>query len=199
MRTKVLLTLAVVGMLFLSFTAMTSNMGFKINIPLEGGALQNWVSLPYYNSYTSVSLIFNELSPNVVEISHWLPASYGAETYTSDMDPDFGIVAGEAISVKLSSAQNWVVVGSHNPTATIAIAGGAVQNWVAVPYHTMSTMASTLINEIPNCVEIAHWLPASYGAETYTSDMDPDFAITAGQGYGIKCGGADQNWTPSHY
>jgi len=202
MRTKVLLTVAVVAMLALGISAIASNMGFKISIPLVGGMThQQWISIPYYNSYSSASLVFNELNVGgLAEVGHWLPNSFMMESYTSDLDPDFTITPGEGFYVKVPSAANWIVVGSHNPTQAVALTGGSTkQTWVSIPYHSDKTSASELWNSIPNLLEIGSWDPTAFMGTAYTSDLDPDITFTPGTAYYFKISGGNQNWTPSHY
>jgi hypothetical protein len=62
MRTRVLLAITALLMAIVSTVAIGSNMGFKISIPLTAG-YNNYVSLPYYNSYTDAASIFNDV-PN---------------------------------------------------------------------------------------------------------------------------------------
>jgi hypothetical protein len=201
MRTKVLLGLAVALMLVVSVATIGSNMGFKISIPLVGGGASNWVAIPYYNSYTTVSTMWADIA-NVGQISYWDSVNNVFVSYTgSFLDTDFNIVAGTAYLVKITGANaNWIVVGSHNPSLAVPITGGGASNWVSVPYHTTAATVSVLWGQIANVGQISYWDSVNNVYVSYTgSFLDTDFNITPGTGYLVKITGSNATWTPAHY
>jgi hypothetical protein len=200
MKTKVLLTTAAVILVIISTVAIGSNMGFKISIPLVANAKSNWVSIPYYNSYPTALAVFNDV-PNCLQVTHWTPSTDTPQSVTSVEDPDFALVKGEFVLIKVSGSTtvNWIVVGSHDPSYNMPLTGSAKSNWLSVPYHATSTTALTLFSEIPNCLQVTTWNAATDTPQSVTSVEDPDFAIVAGQGYLVKVSGADATWLPAHY
>ena len=101
MRTKVLLGLAVALMLVVSVATIGSNMGFKISIPLlnDGDSTTaNWVSLPYYNSYTDAASVKDDIGANFASITRWDNTSHTYKTYTGGPN-NFAITPGEAYNI----------------------------------------------------------------------------------------------------
>ena len=94
MRTKVLFVLAMVAMVVIGSAAIASNMGFKINIALSAGTANNWVSIPYYNSYTYANTIFSDIT-GAAQVSRWNNPTSGFQTWTG-RGTNFAITAGEA-------------------------------------------------------------------------------------------------------
>ena len=93
MRTKVLLTVAVVLMLVVSVATIGSNMGFKISIPLTAG-YTNCVSLPYYNSYTDAASIFADV-PNCYSVSRFDNSTQAfVDNYGSATRNNFSVTPG---------------------------------------------------------------------------------------------------------
>jgi len=213
MRTKILLLLAAVAMLLVGVTAVGSNMGFKISIPLYAtsgthtGA--NFIALPYYNSYATASVAFADI-PNCAELDLYDDATDTYRIYDGVFNTDdFPIATGgtldqaTAVVVKVSADTNWVVVGSHAPSlavplyATSGTHTGA--NWRSVPYHTTKTIASELFAEITNCAELDLYDDSTDTFRIYDGVFNTDdFPLTAGKAVVIKVS-ADQTWTPAHY
>jgi hypothetical protein len=198
MRTKVLLGVAVALMLVVSVATIGSNMGFKISIPLKGGAKINWVSIPWYNSYSTASAVFNDVT-GCAEVGHWLTDTYAPQIYTSPDDPDFAIAKGEGFYVKVPVDGNWIVVGSHDPGYAVPLKGSTKINWLSIPYHSTASLASVVFSQVPNCAEVGLWLTDTYAPQIYTSPDDPDFTITPGTAYYVKISAGDSSWTPAHY
>jgi hypothetical protein len=213
MRTKILVILAAAAMLLMGITAMSSNMGFKISIPLYttgvGHSGANWVSLPFYNSYTTASVAFADI-PNCGELDLYDDSVDGYRVYDGVFNTDdFPIatggtqVNGNALLVKVTADGNWVVVGSHAPSLAVnlytTMAGHSGANWQSIPYHTNKASASTLFAEITNCAELDLYDDSVDGYRVYDGVFNTDdFPITAGKAVLIKVS-ANTAWTPAHY
>jgi hypothetical protein len=207
MRTKVLLGLAVAVMLVVSIATIGSNMGFKISIHLTAN-VNNVVALPYYNSYTDAASVWADV-PNVAELDYldvatdtWMPyLGFDAPPVSTN----FPINAAHfyALIVKVGTTGNWIVVGSHNPTAGIFSLAANVNNVVSIPYHTTATDAATLWTQVgANVAELDYLDTASDTWMPYLGfDAPPvstNFTITPGTAYIIKVG-ATTPFTPAHY
>lgn len=197
MRTKVVLVLAAVFMLVVGGTAVASNMGFKITIPLAAGGYSNWVSLPYYNSYTTAASIFGDIT-GCTQVSRWDNPSGTYQSYTGGRGTGFNVTPGEAYLIKVSSATDWIVVGSHDPSLALTLSAGGASNWVSIPYHTTATTASGLFGQIPNCTQVSRWDNPSGTYQSYTGGRGTGFNLTPGEGLLIKVN-ANESWTPLHY
>lgn len=196
MRTKLLLVTAAVLMLIVGTVAIGSNMGFKISIPLAAAGASNWVSIPYYNSYTSASSIYNDIT-GAAQVSRWDNPTGSIQTWAG-RGTDFAVTPGEAYVIKVSSPTNWIVVGSHNPSLSVSLAAGGASNWVSVPYHTTATSASVLFTQLgPNAAQVSRWDNPTGSIQTWAG-RGTDFPITPGEGVVIKVSSVTP-WTPAHY
>lgn len=226
MRTKVLLTLAVIAMLLVGTAAIASNMGFKISIPLNAYAAgthtgYNWVALPYYVSYTTASTAWADISaiPGVgsVIIQQYQENDGTYMIYDGDMMTDeFTITSGgelvgaKAMLVQVGGTVNWTVVGSHSPSMPVPIYGYAAgthtgYNWISIPYHRMAADATALWTELaaaaPNTatVIIQQYQESNGTYMIYDGDMMTDnFPVTAGLPVLVQTS-ATKSWVPAHY
>jgi hypothetical protein len=105
MRTKVLLGAAAALMLMISLVAIGSNMGFKISIPLTTG-WANYVSLPYYNSYTNDNAMFSDITA-CAAVSRWNNATGAWQNYLGGAVSRFNITAGEGYVITVNSTTAW--------------------------------------------------------------------------------------------
>jgi hypothetical protein len=195
MKRNVLLVLAAVAVLAIGSAAIASNMGFKISIPLTAG-YSNFVSLPYYNSYTTDNSMFSDI-PACTSVSRWNNATTAWQNYSGGATSRFNITAGEAYVVKVSTSGNWIVVGSHNPGLALTLTTG-YSNFVSVPYHTTATNDNALFSQITGCTSVSRWNNATTAWQNYSGGATSRFNITAGEGYVIKVSGTT-SWTPAHY
>jgi hypothetical protein len=193
MKRNVLLVLAAVAVLTIGSAAIASNMGFKISIPLTAG-YQNFVSLPYYNSYTNDNSMYSDI-PACTSVNRYLNGT-GWQNYTGGRTSLFNITAGEAYTVTVSASGNWIVVGSHNPSLALTLTAG-YQNFVSVPYHTTATNDNALYSQITGCTSVNRYLNGT-GWQNYTGGRTSLFNITAGEGYTVTVSGTT-SWTPAHY
>lgn len=193
MRTKVVLALAAGLMLIISTAAIGSNVGFKIAIPLKAG-WNNYVSLPFYNSYTNAASILADIT-GATKVSRWDNASNSFQSWTG-LGTNFSVTPGEAYIVTVSANTTWVVVGSHNPSLALSMTAG-YNNYVSVPYHTTATNASTLLSQIPNGTKVSRWDNASNSFQSWTG-LGTNFTLTPGEGVIVTVSGS-AGWTPAHY
>jgi hypothetical protein len=170
-------------------------MGFKISIPLTAG-YQNFVSLPYYNSYTTDNSMYSDI-PACTSVNRYNNATGGWQNYTGGRTSLFNITAGEAYTATVSTSGNWIVVGSHNPSLALTLTAG-YQNFVSVPYHTTATNDNALYSQITGCTGVNRYNNATGGWQNYTGGRTSLFNITAGEGYVINVS-ATTSWTPAHY
>ena len=205
MRTRALLGAAVVLMLIVSVATIGSNMGFKISIPLvyDGNTLTtNWVSLPYYNSYTDAASIKADIGANFGSVTRWNNTTHAYQTYNGVIG-NFTLVKGEMLAIKVKTATvNWIVVGSHDPGFSLSLVydgNTLTSNWVSVPYHTTATDAAGIKSQIgTNFGSITRWNNTTHAYQTYNGIVG-NFSLTPGEGYIIKVKTATTQWTPAHY
>jgi hypothetical protein len=195
MKRNVLLVLAAVAVLAIGSAAIASNMGFKISIPLTAG-YTNFVSLPYYNSYTTDNSMYSDIT-SCTKVARYNNATGGWQNYIGGRTSLFNITAGEAYAVTVSSSGNWIVVGSHNPSLALTLTAG-YSNFVSVPYHTTATTDNSLYSQITGCTKVARYNNGTGGWQNYIGGRTSLFNITAGEGYVITVSGTTA-WTPAHY
>jgi hypothetical protein len=195
MKRNVLLVLAAVAVLAIGSAAIASNMGFKISIPLTAG-YANYVSLPYYNSYTNAASIFNDIT-GASAVKRWDNPTFTLQQWSGTRGTNFNVTPGEAYIVTVSSTTNWIVVGSHNPSLAITLTSGYA-NYVSVPYHTTATTAATLFNQIAGASAVKRWDNPTFTLQQWSGTRGTNFNITAGEGYIITVG-STTSWTPAHY
>ncbi len=195
MKTKVLFIAAAILVLVVGTAAIASNMGFKISIPLTAG-YSNYVSLPYYNSYTTDNSMYSDI-PSATGVSRWNNAGGVWQNYLGGRTSLFNITGGEAYVVTVGASGNWIVVGSHNPGLGVTLTAG-YSNYVSVPYHTTATTDNTLYSQITGCTGVSRWNNAGGVWQNYLGGRTSLFNITAGEGYVITVSGTTA-WTPAHY
>ncbi len=195
MKRNVLLVLAAVAVLAIGSAAIASNMGFKISIPLTAG-YSNYVSLPYYNSYTTDNSMYSDIT-TCNGVNRYNNATGAWQSYTGGRTSLFNITAGEAYVVTVSSSGNWIVVGSHNPSLALTLTAG-YSNYVSVPYHTTATNDNALYSQITGCNGLNRYNNATGAWQSYTGGRTSLFNITAGEGYVITVS-STTSWTPAHY
>ena len=194
MRNKALLLIAAALLLAVGTVTAGSNMGFKITIPLTVG-YQNYVSLPYYNSYTNASSLFSDI-PNCTAVKRWDNLSGTFQQWSGTRGTNFTITPGEAYIVDVSASTNWIVVGSHNPSLSVTLTAG-YQNYVSVPYHTTATNAQTLFNDIANCTAVKRWDNPTGNMQQWSGTRGVNFTLIPGEGLIIDVR-ANTSWIPSH-
>jgi len=150
---------------------LASNMGFKLNYPLNktgtAGSKSgtSTLSLPYFRQTglnDSIGLIQDiEGVPGptfskVISVSKFLEGTDSLQTYTGRMGSpgaNFLLVAGEGYRVQMSGDVNYIVVGSHDPSLAVALdqPGGTSKsgtNDYAPPYNITAATSVDLIKDI---------------------------------------------------
>lgn len=168
LRNKSHLTLAVVlvaaTMLVAGGVAVASNTGFKINKPLTVvvGNTQvgnNWISIPYFNPYGTGANLCAQLGlastgsvrAALLKIDAGTGASSGVNCGTAGA-ASFTWNQGQGVRIRnqgVGAPTSAIIVGSHNPAASITVptpaATGNVGNlWFGMPYHTTAVTAADL-------------------------------------------------------
>jgi hypothetical protein len=219
MKTKIILTVAVVLMLAIGLATLSSNMGFKLSKVIAVGETV-FVGLPYYNSYSTQTAAYLR---NDILVAASQPSQVGGvivynwsggvwQKYMgsgSGGQKNFALTPGVAYQVYTDYAvPNWVIVGSHNPATTSAVAVGETK-FVSVPYHSTSTTAAQFRNELL----VAAGQPSQVGGiivynwsggvwQKYMgsgSGGQKNFALTPGAGYQVYTDYAIAGWLPAHY
>ena len=184
-------------------------LGISLRTPSASYYGNNWVSLPFINSYSPASVAFSSI-PNCTEGDCELDF-YDATTDTwliydgLFFTDDFPIPPTSAFFVRVFvSSSTWNVVGSHDPTQAVYLYktwwNNTGANIRSIPYNSTSTTASQLFMEIPNCTELCRWDDQLGGFRVYDNAINnfDDFPITAGVPVVIKVT-ADTVWYPSFY
>ena len=118
--------------------------------------------------------------------------------------PDFALEAGRGLFVKVGSNTNYIVVGSHDPSAVIQLesAGAASNsgtNLYAPPYHGTAATATALFQELGGTnVQNIQGYDTSADSFVFYSFGSPDFNINPGEAYFVKMG-TTLAYSPSHY
>jgi hypothetical protein len=192
---------------------MASNMGFKLNkslVAAGGGSLSGtqMLGLPYNRQVgiDNASDLFADMggSPTVQSISKFTTINDGLTAYTVGL-ADFPLEAGAGYLVKMGSNSNYIVVGSHDPSAVIQLeAAGAASlsgtNLFTPPYHATASTASELFAELgnaPTVQSISKFTTSNDGLTAYTVGL-ADFDLNPGESYLIKMG-STVPYSPSHY
>lgn len=180
---------------------LASNMGFKLNYPLNktgtAGSKSgvNTISLPYFRQ-TGLNDAFelikdiegtNPPFSKVISVSKFLEATNGLQIYTGRMGSpglNFNLSAGEGYRVQMSADVNYIVVGAHDPVLPTALESSGVGsksgvNDYAPPYNIIPATAFDLIKDIegvPNppfskVISVSKFLTTTNGLQIYTGRM----------------------------
>ena len=211
-RSLTALIVVVAAAVVLTGGLMASNMGFKLNRSLvtAGGGTpasnsgSQLLALPY-NRQVGIDMasdLFGDIG-NVQNISVYDTQSDTYTLYTFG-SPDFALEAGVGVLVKMGANVNYIIVGSHDPSAVIQLeAAGAASNSgtnvYAPPYHSTASLASELFAElgISNVQNISKYATNTDSYTLYTFGS-PDFPLTPGEAYQVKMG-QTLAFSPSHY
>jgi hypothetical protein len=207
-RGLVAATIAAAAMVVLAGGLMASNMGFKLNYPLAvtGTATgTNTLALPYNPQVgmTNASHLFVDMNPaNVLSVQKFLPASDSFQAYGFG-STDFALVPGEGYLIKAAVDFNYIVVGSHDPSATVnlQLTGTATgTNVYSPPYHATAATAKDLFLEVgpANVLSVQKFLPASDSFQAYGFGST-DFALVPGEAYYLKMAADVPSFQPAHY
>ena len=222
-RNYVVVAVAVAALL-VAGGLFASNMGFKLNYVMDGpgdnGSASGTQSLALpFNQQTSLvnasdlkGDIEAAVPASVVSISKFVQETDSLAGYTgiSPLD-DFPLVPAEGYRVQLSTAVNYIIVGSHDPGMIVNLDGPGTNlslsgtSDYAYPYHSTASLASELREEInlvvgsSAVVSISQFVRTSDSLNGYTgiSPLD-DFALVPGESYRVQVN-TDVAFTPAHY
>lgn len=172
-----------------------SNIGFKIIIPLTAG-WNNYVSLPYYNSYTNAASIFSDISGCTL-VSRWDNPTGAIQSWDGSRGINFLVNPGEAYIINVAATTTWLVLGSHNPALALNLTTGW-NNYVSIPYHTTATNASTLFSQIPHCTLLSRWDNPTGAVQSWDGSRGVNFTLTPGEGLIVNVS-VTGSWIPPHY
>jgi hypothetical protein len=208
-----LLVVVLAAAVVLTGGLMASNMGFKLNRALKSAADPGSASgtqllgLPYNRQVgiDTAEALFKDIKSagDIQNIQRYdtstdvyVPYAYGLS--------DFPLVAGQGVAVKMGANANYIVVGSHDPSAVIQLeAAGAASasgtNLYAPPYHATAAMASQLFIEIgpANVQNIQRYDTSNDTFQAYGYGL-ADYPINPGEAYFVKMG-QTLAYSPSHY
>ena len=209
-RSMTVMVVVLAAAVVLTGGLMASNMGFKLNRALLAGSDPGsnsgtqTLGLPYNRQVgiDTASELFGDI-PGVQNIQAYNTATDGYLFYSFG-SPDFALEAGRGLFVKAGQNTNYIVVGSHDPSAVIQLesAGAASNsgtNLYAPPYHATAATAEALFQELggANVQNIQGYNTATDGFNFY-SFGSADFNINPGEAYFVKMG-STLAYSPSHY
>lgn len=209
-RSLTVLVVVLAAAVVLTGGLMASNMGFKLNRALLAGSDPGsnsgtqTLALPYNRQVgiNTASDLFGDIS-GAQNIQGYDTASDGYVFYSFG-SPDFALEAGKGLFVKVGANTNYIIVGSHDPSAVIQLesAGAASNsgtNFYAPPYHATASTATALFQELgaANVQNIQGYNTAADGFVFY-SFGSPNFNINPGEAYFVKMG-TTLAYSPSHY
>lgn len=218
-----IMTGAAAAAMLLAGSLFASNMGFKLNKPLDAQGTNgsatgiNNVALPYNqqtNLATAGDLRSDIGAGNVVAISRYLSASDSLATYTNSPAGDFNLTPTESYLVQVSSDVNYIIVGSHDPGLVVNLDASGTNgsqsgiNDYAPPYHTTASTAGDLraelnaalglpANDNSAIISISRYLSGSDSLESYTGGGS-NFSLAPGEGYRIQVN-SDVSFVPAHF
>jgi len=216
-RTFVVATVACLALVLAAGGLMASNMGFKLNYELlatgAGSASgTNTLALPYnrQSGLTTALDLMNDIGfASVQSVQQFVESSDSLASYTGrkGSPPNFNLVSGSSVFVKMSAPVNYIVVGSHDPALAISLdatgAGSASgTNFFSYPYHSTSATALDLMNDIgfASVQSVQRFVESSDSLASYTGrkGSPPNFNLVPGEGYFVKMS-STVSYVPSHY
>ncbi len=212
MKTRIILAVATILILSISLSMFSSNMAFKLIIPLTANQ-DKYISLPYRSSYTTAELLRNRLifeGGGDVRVYNWNGKVWEMWAGGKE-DVNFNITPGLGIKVVTSNnVTSWQVVGSHDGHVQISFKANEIK-YVSVPYHSKSTTAAQLRNEIMaaagystpypiGIVDVYMWSGGYWrwwsGGGIFGLD---NFQMEPGTAYKIRSTVEIAGWEPAHY
>ena len=219
-----IMTGAAAAAVLLAGSLFASNMGFKLNKPLDSTGTNgsasgfNNVALPYNqqtNLVTAGDLRGDIGSGNVLSISRYVSATDSLATYVNSVANDFNLTPAESYLIQVSSDVNYIIVGSHDPGLVVNLDAPGTNgsqsgvNDFAPPYHTTASTAGELRAELNAALglgsedntailSISRYLPGTDGQETYAGSSATNFSLAPGEGYRIQVA-SDVAFVPAHF
>ncbi|MCP3982459.1 MAG: hypothetical protein GY716_24415 [bacterium] len=226
MRKQTFLAVAVglTALLVAGGVLTASNMGFKNNYPLDGpgvnGSASGTSSLAMpYNQQTNIQVaedLINDINATagssvVSAVARWDSTADAPDAYTGSAGTNFNIDAKLGYFATVGSTVNYIIVGSHDPSATIDLDGPGTNGsasgttlW-SFPYHSTAANAEDLINEVNGHAgssvvsAVARWDKTSDAPDAYTGSAGTNFNTVPGEAYFFTVGSDVTGWAPDHY
>ncbi len=202
-----------------------SNMGFKLNYPLETAGTNgsasgtNSLALPYNQQTNIVNASDLRADINatagadvVLSISRFVKSTDLLASYLgASLANDFALSAGEGYRVQVASDVNYIVVGSHDPGLVVSLdtvgtnGSASGTNDFAYPYHGTAATASELRAEInaqaggDAVLSVSRFTRSTDLLQSYLgASLANDFNLDPGRSYRVQ---VSQNvaYVPSHY
>jgi len=207
MKTKVIIGIVAILIFAIGLATMSSNMGFKLSQTLTG-TVSKYVALPFYNSLSTQTAQYLRLDciaagGTGVNVYDWNGTAWQRYAGGGVGQVNFNLAPGIGYQVKSTAdVSNWVIVGSHNPSTVLTLAG-TVSKYIAVPYHTTCTTAQFLRLEVMAAggtgVNVYDWNGTAWQRYAGGGVGQVNFNITPGTAYQVKSTGDVTSWVPSHY
>jgi len=200
---------------------LASNMGFKLNYTLNqtqaGVSVNgtNTISMPYNPQVgvTTAKALMDDIgSASVAQVQRYIKSANTLETYTGRAgtpNVNWTNLVGEGYFVRMNTTVNYIVVGSHNPTASVALnqtqGGVSVNgtNFFSFPYHHTAGTSKQLMDDIGSAsvAQIQRYIKSANSLETYTGRAgtpNVNWTNLVGEAYLIRMN-TTVSYTPSHF
>jgi hypothetical protein len=200
---------------------LASNMGFKLNYQLLRATAgtsangTNTLALPFNPQVgiTSSKTLMDDVgSASVGSVQRYMKPTNTFELYTGRAgtpNANFTLATGEGYLVVMNTTTNYIVVGSHNPSASItlnrATAGVSAtgNNLFSFPYHHTANTSKALMDDIGSASvgSIQRYMRPTNTFEVYTGRAgtpNANFTVALGEAYFIVMN-TTTNYVPSHY
>jgi hypothetical protein len=196
-----------IGAFLVGGVIIASNMGFKlvyqVLTSVGGNSGTNWICVPFNYPFANAQELFTDI-PNANEVGRHVRSDDSIQSYIVGKGAiNFPVETGVGYFVKVSADTNWVIVGSHDPSAGVSflasVGGNSGTNWFAIPYHTTAGNASELFADIPNANEVGRHVRSDDSIQSYIVGKGAvNFPLVPGEGLFVKVS-VDTTWTPSHF
>jgi len=172
---------------------IASNRLFLAQMTLVGGGVDNWVSIPYNNSYTDAATVFGEIA-GCQAVCRWDAQSQAETCYPGT---NFALVPGEALKIQVLNPTTWTVTGSHDPTLVIHLYGGGGDNWISLPFHPQAANAADLYAET-GASSVTRYNATLQQFESYSGGRGSvNFSLVPGEAVNIVRA-SPLDWAPGH-
>jgi hypothetical protein len=200
-RHKGLIALLAGAALIVGGFAVASNMGFKFVPDIAAGNAFN-LSLPWNNNYTDAESLRSDLGADQVT---QVDTASNFISWLGSTGTNFDILPKEAYIAFAPEANGIqpVVVGSHDPNATIDFAAGEFQN-LSAPYHQTLTTAAELFDDIENqlgagTVEQVTMIDQDTNFISWIGNSGTNFDLGLGMGVLVKAASTAGGYQWPHY
>jgi hypothetical protein len=231
-RITILAAAGVVATLMVGGLVVGSNMGLKGNFALVGGVDQ-WFAPPYLNPYVDADGLLKALTPTAGgTITRFVATSPPAFQFWTGATgngnpPNFLLEKGEAYQIRPNTDETVIIVGSHDPFATIPAGQrglpvgpdvppgfvGNVDYLVAVPWHTTYQDADDMLNDLPTGTgtvtrvrqavggppSFEFWTGVAGNCNVGVTCTQPAFGIDLGRGYLVRILSNSTGFSPAHF